>query len=578
MTTNSLFSNKENGSNNENVLENELSSEQSLELLVGEGKKYANAGELAKAMVHSQTHITTLESEATTLKEQALKQGSIDDILSVLKSNGNQEQQQSNDNQNLVDQQGKDLENTVSVAQQIKEALATHDQTGTAAANVAQVTAALSQSLGVRANEVYTSVGNSLAVDLDELAKTSPDAVIRLCTGQQQVVKQTGQLPNTTHLNNGDTVVVTDSNLMNQAQLKVHCTEAKIPREERFKLEMANALKQGDSFFTKQNQELITMGNNTENSQAIIRGEVWQVQLEEILHENLMGVPFVRQVEFPDGTQFTMPSIGTPLVRDLPEDTEITFDALDTGEVSITMNAPVVAANSLSQILMEDSLWAAEAIASIPVEQAQAIMERFETDTLGLAMNQSGGVSNANLINNVAHRKIGTGTNETMAVKDFAFAGYSLQKAKVSRKNLVAIVDPSVGFALETSTQLTNISNNPRWEGIIETGITDNFRFVRNVFGFDVFESNMLPTMNETIGGLTTTAGKANIFSSLARPSIAPFVLAWRRHPVLVAEWKNGKKRTEIDTTARWGSGLVREENIVVIGTDTDQVVQENNQ
>ena len=253
MTTNSLFSNKENGSNNENVLENELSSEQSLELLVGEGKKYANAGELAKAMVHSQTHITTLESEATTLKEQALKQGSIDDILSVLKSNGNQEQQQSNDNQNLVDQQGKDLENTVSVAQQIKEALATHDQTGTAAANVAQVTAALSQSLGVRANEVYTSVGNSLAVDLDELAKTSPDAVIRLCTGQQQVVKQTGQLPNTTHLNNGDTVVVTDSNLMNQAQLKVHCTEAKIPREERFKLEMANALKQGDSFFTKQN-------------------------------------------------------------------------------------------------------------------------------------------------------------------------------------------------------------------------------------------------------------------------------------------------------------------------------------
>ena len=314
-------------------------------------------------------------------------------------------------------------------------------------------------------------------------------------------------------------------------------------------------------------------GNTTQNTQALIRGEVWQVQLEEILHENLMGVPFVRQVEFPDGTQFTMPSIGTPLVRDLPEGSELTFDALDTGEVSITMNAPVVAANSLSQILMEDALWAAEAIASVPVEQAQAIMERFETDTLALCMNQSGGVSNANNINGVAHRKIGTGTNETMAVKDFAFAGYSLQKAKVSRKNLVAIVDPSVGFALETATNLTNVSNNPRWEGIIETGITENFRFVRNVFGFDVFESNMLPTMNETIGGLTTTAGKANIFSSLARPSIAPFVLAWRRHPILVAEWNNKKKQTEIDTTARWGSGLVREENIVVIGTDTDQVV-----
>ena len=141
--------------------------------------------------------------------------------------------------------------------------------------------------------------------------------------------------------------------------------------------------------------------------------------------------------------------------------------------------------------------------------------------------------------------------------------------------NLVAIVDPSVGFALETQTNLTNLSNNPRQEGIIETGITENFRFVRNVFGFDVFESNLLPTMNETIGGLTTSAGKANIFTSLARPGIVPFVLAWRRKPILVAVWNNKKKQTEIDTTARWGSGLVREENIVVIGTDTDQVVQE---
>ena len=313
-------------------------------------------------------------------------------------------------------------------------------------------------------------------------------------------------------------------------------------------------------------------GNNTQNTQALIRSEVWQVQLEEILHENLMGVPFVRQIDFPDGSQFTMPSIGTPLVSDLPEGTELTFDALDTGEVSITMNAPIVAANSLSQVLMEDALWAAEAVASVPVEQAQAIMERFETDTLALCMNQSGGTSNANNINGVAHRKIATGTNEVIAVKDFAFAGYSLQKAKVPRSNLIAIVDPSVGYALETATNLTNVSNNPRWEGIIETGITENYRFVRNVFGFDVFESNMLPTMNETIGGLTTTAGKANIFTSLARPGLSPFVLAWRRKPVLVAEWNNKKKQTEIDTTARWGSGLVREENIVVIASDTDQV------
>lgn len=313
-------------------------------------------------------------------------------------------------------------------------------------------------------------------------------------------------------------------------------------------------------------------GNTTGNSQSIIRSELWQQQLEEILHENLVAMPFVRQIDFPDGTAFTMPSIGTPLVRDLPEGTEVTFDALDNGEVTITMNAPVVAANSISEVLLEDSMWANDVLSAIPVEQAQAIMERFESDTLGLAMFQSQGANDANLINGVAHRRIASGTNEVMDVTDFAFAGYSLKKAKIPRQNLVAIVDPSVAYAMETQTNLVNVSNNPKWEGIIETGIEQNFRFIRNIYGFDVFESNMLPAMNETIDGKTTTAGKANIFTSLARPSISPFVLAWRRQPMLISEMDNKLHELQVQTTARWGSGLVRDENLVVIGSDTDQV------
>lgn len=312
-------------------------------------------------------------------------------------------------------------------------------------------------------------------------------------------------------------------------------------------------------------------GNNTGNSGSIIRSELWQQQLEEILHENLLGVPFVRQVDFPDGNAFTMPSLGTPLVRDLPEGAEVTFDALDNGETTITMNAPVVAANSISEVLLEDSMWANELLSAIPGEQAQAIMERFESDTLGLAMFQFEGVNAENKINGVAHRRIASGTNEVMDTTDFAFAGYSLKKAKVRRQNLIAIVDPSVAFALETSTQLSNVSNNPKWEGIIESGIEQNFRFVRNVYGFDVFESNLLPDMNETIDGKTTTAGKANLFMSMQQ-GILPFVLAWRRKPKLISEMDNKIHELQTQTTARWGSGLVRDENLVVIGSDTDQV------
>lgn len=111
-----------------------------------------------------------------------------------------------------------------------------------------------------------------------------------------------------------------------------------------------------------------------------------------------------------------------------------------------------------------------------------------------------------------------------------------------------------------------------RWEGIIETGITNNMRFIKNVYGFDVFESNLLADANETIGSLTTTAGKANLFMSLARESLLPFVLAWRRQPKLDSHFDHRLRQEEIVTTARWGTGLVRDENLVVTISDTDQV------
>ena len=313
-------------------------------------------------------------------------------------------------------------------------------------------------------------------------------------------------------------------------------------------------------------------GNTTTNSDSIIRSELWQQQLEEILHELLTGTPFVRQVDFPDGSAFTMPSLGTALVRDLPEGTEVTFDALDTGETTITMNDPVVAANSVSRVLMEDSMWASDLMSTIPTEQAAAIMERFETDVLALANSQFAGASNANQINGIDHRRVASGTNEVIDPADFAYAGYALKKAKIPNQSLLSIVDPSVAFSLETSTNLVNVSNNPRWEGIIETGITNNMRFVKNVYGFDIFESNLLPTANETINSVTTAAGVANLFMSVARDSILPFVLAWRRKPVMETDNPIGLQELQVLTSARWGTGLVRDENLVVILSDTDQV------
>jgi hypothetical protein len=313
--------------------------------------------------------------------------------------------------------------------------------------------------------------------------------------------------------------------------------------------------------------------NTRANTDALIRSELWQRQLEETLHEQLMPTEsFCRQIDFPDGSAMTMVSMGTPTVRTLPEDVEITFDALDTAEKQMTLSNPIYSANSISELTLEDSLWGNDFLTRVPLEQGIAIAERFQTEVFALANSQSAGTGNANNINGVAHRRIARGTNETMSPQDFAFVGYSLTKAKVPHRNLIAIVDPSVAYALETSTNLVNLSNNPQWTGIIETGLSNNMRFIRNVYGFDVYESNLLATANETIGGLTTAAGKANIFLSAGNEMLLPFMVAWKRRPKIERQFNMLTREEQIFTTARWGTKLTREDNLVVVLSDTDQV------
>lgn len=313
-------------------------------------------------------------------------------------------------------------------------------------------------------------------------------------------------------------------------------------------------------------------GNNTGNTQALIRQELYQAELEEILHERLMGVgSIVRDVPFPDGNILTMPSISTPVVRDLPEGTEVVFDTLDSGQVSIRLNAPISSANKVTAVLQEDSFWASEMIASLPQEQAIAIMERVETDVLALANRQFAGANNTNTINGYAHRFVGRGTGQTMTPTDFSYVGLSLTKAKIPEMGRVGIVDPSVAYWLENTTNIVNISNNPRWEGIIETGISQEFRFIRNIFGIDVFESNLLADANETISGKTTTSGKANIFMSIANQRLLPFVMSWKRQPTMrVREVFELDNELQVYTSARYGTGVVRDENLVVCLTDTN--------
>jgi hypothetical protein len=278
--------------------------------------------------------------------------------------------------------------------------------------------------------------------------------------------------------------------------------------------------------------------------------------------------------DFPDGDQFTMPSIGEATVRDYSENQPVQYDNLDNGEFTFIINEYVSSATYITKKAKQDMYYMNQLVSSFVPKQSRAIMEKLETDILALAAaGASGGqtASSTNSINNAAHRFVGSGTSEAISVADFARALYALRKANLPDRNLIAIVDPSVEYTLNTLTNLVNMSNNPKWEGIVAESIASGHRFVKNIYGFDVYVSNYLPkSQNETIGGLTTASGVANIFMSAVAADWMPFVGAWRQMPEVDSEYNKDLQRDEYLTTARYGLKVYRPENLVVCLTDTD--------
>ena len=315
---------------------------------------------------------------------------------------------------------------------------------------------------------------------------------------------------------------------------------------------------------------------NTTNSAVLTRSEVWSSQLKEVLQDDLQAQQWVNWLsEFPDGDQFTIPSIGESTIRDYVEDTDVVFDSLDTGEFTFTITDYVSSGHYITEKARQDLFYASELESKFVPSQARALGERIETDIMALGAGGASGGQTAdatNSINGAEHRFVASGTNEVFTPADAAKALYALKKANVPGSGLIAIVDPSVEYAINTITNITSLSDNPRWEGIIATGIGSDMRFVKNIFGFDFYVSNYLPTANETIGGVSTTAGVANIFFSAASSDILPFMGAMRQMPKVDGSYNIHKQREEYVTTARYGLKVFRPENLVCVLSDTDQV------
>jgi hypothetical protein len=323
------------------------------------------------------------------------------------------------------------------------------------------------------------------------------------------------------------------------------------------------------------------MSMTTANMEVLIRSELWSNELKEVLLDDLMGPGLVRFLtDFPDGTTITIPSIGEASVRDYVENTPVVYDALDTGEFQFTITEYKSSGHYITKKARQDAFYAAQLEAAFVPKQRRAILENLESNIMALAAGGASGgqtAAAANAINGADHRWVASGTSEAMDITDFAKALYSLKKANVGDQNLIAIVDPSVEYSLNTITNLTNVSNNPRWEGVITSGLASGMKFIKNIYGFDVMVSNYLAdagaaqTGAETVGAKSVTVGKCNFFFSAVSDRL-PFVGAWRQMPEVDGEYNKDFQREEYVTTCRYGLKVFRPENLVVVLSDTNVV------
>ena len=309
------------------------------------------------------------------------------------------------------------------------------------------------------------------------------------------------------------------------------------------------------------------MAGNTVATLALAkRAEVWGAELKEILRDELQGMKYVNWLDsFPDGDTFKIPSLGDATLNDYSEDSAVTYDPIDDAQFTFSITEYLQSGNYITNKAMQDVYYANEIMSQFVPLQERALMERVETDIMALGGQQT--LDNAYTINGTAHRMLGSGAGGKIGVEDFAKANLALKTAKVPQRNLVAIVDPSVEFELNTLSNLTNVSNNPRWEGVVRDGIATGMSFIANIYGFDVYTSNYLKTeAAETIGGTTVNNAKTNMFFS-ADQTVLPFVGAWRQMPTVDTEYNKDFQRTEFVTTARYGLKLYRPENLVTVLT-----------
>lgn len=308
---------------------------------------------------------------------------------------------------------------------------------------------------------------------------------------------------------------------------------------------------------------------NTANSSHFIEAEQYSAFILENLNDGLLPGQFYREVsDFGTGTTLHIKTIGTVTLQETSELSPLTYNPIDTGEVSLSITDYVGDAWAVSDVLRQDGAQIDALMAMRAQESTRALQEYHETRFLEVC-NSAQTASDLNVINGVPHRFVASGTNQTIELADIIKLKLAFDKANVPTSGRVLIVDPIVAATMDTKFNATYaVNRNPEFMSKLGEGFSRDHQFMMNLFGFNIITSNRLPKIaSETIDSVTVTDGVANIAMCIADDNCKPVMHAWRQAPKVESERNKDLRQDEFVTTSRFGFGPQRVDTLAVVLT-----------
>ena len=313
----------------------------------------------------------------------------------------------------------------------------------------------------------------------------------------------------------------------------------------------------------------------TTNSQAFIEAEQYSSFILTNLHDGLMPAVWYRDVsDFGSGTTLNIKTIGSATIQEVEEDSSITYNAIDTGNVTLSITDYVGDAWYVSDVLRQDGSQVEQLMAERSAESTRAIQEHFETRYFEVCNSVQTDV-NANTINGFAHRISSTvatsGSENTLDLADLVKMKLSFDKANVPYAGRVGAIDPVCAATLDNKTTVTHDVTS-FGEKILMSGFDRDHEFLVNLYGWNLITSNRLAKGTFSDGTTSVAGGVANVFMSVLDDNTKPIMAAWRQQPSVEGERNKDRGRDEFVARARWGIGAQRLDTLGIYITSATKI------